>query len=158
MNVNKAIILGRVTRDPELRTIPSGAKVITFGMATNEFYTDKSGQRQQTADFHNIVFWNKQAETIAQYVKKGSLLYVEGRLATRSWEQDGVKKYMTEIIGRNFQLAPKSTNSGSSSTRSQPSGGEQHYEPDPQVSAVQDVFPGAESVDDEEVSVEDIPF
>ena len=108
MNVNKAIIVGRITQDLELKTTNNGREVVSFSIATNQNWTDQSGQKQEKTDFHNIVFWGKQAATIAQYCVKGQELYVEGRLETRSWDDDsGKKNYRTEIIGNTFQFGSK---------------------------------------------------
>ena len=108
MNLNKAFILGRLTRDPQSRSLPSGQQVTNFSVATNKIYTDKEGQRQEKAEFHNVVAFGKQAEIAGQYLKQGSSVLVEGRIQTRSWEdQSGVKKYMTEIVVDSLQLGPK---------------------------------------------------
>jgi single-strand DNA-binding protein len=108
MNLNKAFILGNLTQDPELRTLPSGKPVVSFGVATNRFWLDQSGQKQQEAQFHNIVAFGRQAEIAKQYLTKGSLVLIEGRIQTRSWEaQDGSKRYRTEIIAERLQLGPK---------------------------------------------------
>ncbi len=99
MDLNRASIIGRVTNDIESRTTPNGQTVVSFSVATNFKWTDASGQKQDKAEFHNIVAWRKLAETISQYLKKGSRVYIEGRLQTRSWDdQSGNKKYRTEII------------------------------------------------------------
>ena len=108
MNVNKATIVGRITSDLELKTTPAGRELVSFSLATNRNWTDDSGAKQEKTDFHNIVFWGKQAGVIAQYCVKGQELFVEGRLETRSWEsEDGRKNYRTEIIGRDFQFGAK---------------------------------------------------
>ncbi len=108
MNLNKVFVLGNLTRDPELRQIPSGQAVCSFGVATNRFYTDKTGQKQKQAEFHNIVMWGRLAEIANQYLKKGSMVFVEGRLQTRSWQdQQGNTKYRTEIVGEQMQLGPR---------------------------------------------------
>jgi single-strand DNA-binding protein len=121
MYINKAIIYGNLTRDPELKALPSGSKVCNFSMATNRTWKDQTGKKQESVDYHNIVFFGKQAEVIAQYMHKGNAMMVEGRITTRSWDgQDGKKNYRTEIVGENFQFGPK----GGSSAQSQPSGGE----------------------------------
>lgn len=112
MNFNKIIILGRVGRDPELKAIPSGSQVVTFSLATSRVWKDKDGENQEQTEWHNVVFWNKPAEIIARYVKKGALLLVEGRVQTRTYEKDGVKMYRTEIMGETFQLPPKSMSGG----------------------------------------------
>src|SRR3990167_5074546 len=100
MYLNKAIIIGNLTRDPELRTMPNGCSVATFGMATNRVWKDQSGQKKEDTQFHNIVVFGKQADTVAQYLKKGSSVLVEGRMQTRSWDDktSGEKKYRTEIV------------------------------------------------------------
>ena len=103
MNLNKAMIIGNLTRDPETRTTPSGQTVANFSVATNLVWTDATGQKQKKVEFHNVVAWRKLAEICAQYLKKGGKVYVEGRLQTRDWQgQDGVKRYRTEIIADNM--------------------------------------------------------
>ena len=102
MSLNRAQLIGNVTRDPELRQIPGGQTVVTFSVATNFSWNDSSGQRQEKVEFHNVVAWRKLAEIVGQYVKKGSKVYVEGRIQTRDWEgEDGVKRYRTEIVADN---------------------------------------------------------
>jgi len=109
MNFNKAILIGRLTRDPETKTLPSGQSVTNFGMATDRFFNDKSGQRQQQTDFHNIVLFGKLADIATQYLNKGSLVLIEGRLQTRTWQDaSGNKKSRTEIVGERLQMGPKS--------------------------------------------------
>ena len=118
MYINKAIIYGNLVRDPELKALPSGNKVCNFSVATNRTWKDAAGKRQEAADYHNVVFYSKQAETVAQYLKKGAGIMVEGRMSTRSWDgPDGQKRYRTEIIGDRFQFGPKGGGSvtGSSS-------------------------------------------
>ena len=114
MYLNKAIVIGNLTRDPELKSLPSGIKVCSFSLATNRVWKDKSGVRQEAADYHNVVVFGRQAETVAQYMKKGSSILVEGRMQTRSWEDktSGEKKYRTEIIADRTQFGPKSAGSG----------------------------------------------
>jgi single-strand DNA-binding protein len=107
MNLNKVFFLGNLTRDPELRQTPSGQAVCLTSLATNQVFTDKAGVKQKQAEFHNIVLWGKQAEIVNQYLRKGSLLLVEGRLQTRDWEKDGQKHYRTEIVAEQIQLGPK---------------------------------------------------
>lgn len=118
MNLNKAFLIGNLTRDPEIRNLPSGQPVASFGMATNSFYT-KDGQRQQQAEFHNVVLFGRLAEIAKQYLTKGSLTMIEGRIQTRSWQgQDGQKKWRTEIVGERLQLGPRG--SGGSAPTSAP--------------------------------------
>jgi len=106
MNYSKTIICGNVTKNPELKTTQGGNPVCSFSIAVNRTYT-KDGVKAQDTNFFNCVAWGKAAETIAQYVRKGSLLLVEGRLQNRSWEKDGVKRYATDIIVENFQMGPR---------------------------------------------------
>jgi len=109
MNLNKVFLIGRLTRDPEKRALPSGQSVTSFGMATGRFYTDKNGQKQQQTEFHNIVMFGKLADIAAQYLNKGSLTLIEGRLQTRTWQDtSGNQKSRTEIVAERMQLGPKS--------------------------------------------------
>ncbi len=108
MNLNKAFIFGNLTRDPEMRTLPSGAPVVSFGVATNRTWKDKSGQKQEDVQFHNIVVFGKQAEIAKQYLAKGSSVFIEGRIQTRTWDaQDGTKRSKTEVVAERFQLGPR---------------------------------------------------
>ena len=109
MNLNKAFIIGRLTRDPERRQLPSGGSVVNFGMATNRYYTTQQGEKREDTEFHNIVVFGKMAETIATYSKKGSELYIEGRIQTSSWDDktSGQKKYKTEIVAERMQLGAR---------------------------------------------------
>ena len=110
MFMNKAIICGNVTPDPELRSLSNtNTPVASFTVATNRVWTDEQGETQESAEFHHVVVFGRQAEASAQYLKKGQLVLVEGRLQTRSWEQDGVKRYRTEIIAERVQFGPKRT-------------------------------------------------
>ena len=114
MYLNKALVYGNLTRDPELKSLPSGTNVTTFSIATNRVWKDKDGAKQESPEFHNIVVFGRQAENVAQYLKKGSSALVEGRMQTRSWESDGVKKYRTEIVADRVQFGPRSGGSGAS--------------------------------------------
>ena len=103
--VNKVILVGNVGQDPETRYMPNGGAVTNISLATSETWKDKnSGEQQERTEWHRIVFYQRLAEIVAEYVKKGSKLYVEGSLRTRSWEQDGVKRYATEIIANEMQM------------------------------------------------------
>jgi len=108
MYLNKVFLYGNLTKDPEMKAIPSGMKVVNFGLATNRTYKDRDGNRKENTEFHNVVAFGKQAELIAQYLKKGRGIFVDGRLQTRSWDDKatGAKKYRTEIIVENFQFGP----------------------------------------------------
>lgn len=113
MYLNKAIIIGNLTRDPETRAMPSGQKVVTLGVATNRVWKDKTGNKQESTEFHNVVVFGRQAETCSQYLKKGQSVLVEGRIQTRSWaDQAGVKKYKTEIVADRVQFGPKAAGGG----------------------------------------------
>lgn len=159
MSLNRAQLIGNVTRDPELRQIPGGQTVASFSIATNFVWTDQSGQRQEKAEFHNIVAWRKLAEIVGQFVKKGSKVYVEGRIQTRDWEgEDGVKRYRTEIVAENVILLDRKGAAGDgeggyapSNTVPRKAAGIQNH----QVDASADV--GAAAVVDE-VAIEDLPF
>ena len=122
MYLNKAFIFGNLTRDPELRAMPSGMNVCSFGVATNRVYRDRDGKKQEQTDFHNIVVFGRQADTVAQYLKKGSSVFIEGRIQNRSWEgKDGEKKYRTEIVAERVQFGPR-TGGGGGGARSTSSG------------------------------------
>ncbi len=108
MYLNKVLLYGNLTRDPELKSLPSGIKVVSFSIATNRNYKDKDGNKKDATEYHNIVSFGRQAEVIAQYLKKGRPIYVEGRLQTRSWDgADGKKNYRTEIVVDSFQFGPQ---------------------------------------------------
>ncbi len=108
MNLNKAFILGNLTRDPEIKALSSGHQVCSFGVATNRFFTSQSGEKKQEVEFHNIVAFGRLAEIASQFLAKGSLVLIEGRLRTRSWQDpSGSTRYRTEIIAERLQLGPK---------------------------------------------------
>jgi single-strand DNA-binding protein len=104
MSFCKALILGRLGRDPELKHLPTGNAVCNFSIATSETYTDKHGERKESTSWHNIVAYGKVAELCAQYLKKGSQAFVDGKIQTRSYEKDGEKRYVTEIIANSVQF------------------------------------------------------
>lgn len=112
MYINKALLFGNLTRDPELRALPSGVNVCNFSVATNRTYKDRDGKKQEQADFHNVVVFGRQADIVAQYLKKGRSVFVEGRMQTRSWEKDGQKQYRTEIIADRIQFGPSGQGGG----------------------------------------------
>jgi single-strand DNA-binding protein len=118
MYINKAIVVGNLTRDPELKSLPSGQKVCTFSVATNRSWKDANGARQEAVDYHNIACFGRQAEVVAQWMKKGSQIYVEGRMTTRSWDdkESGKKMYRTEIIAENVQFGSKKDGQGGGSS------------------------------------------
>jgi single-strand DNA-binding protein len=108
-SVNKVILVGRLGKDPELRSIPSGTSVAKFSLATDDRFTDKAGEKQERTEWHNIVVWGKLAEICGQYLRKGRLVYIEGSIRTDSWDdkETGVKKYRTEIIANTMQMLEK---------------------------------------------------
>lgn len=108
MNLNKVFLIGRLTRDPVAKTLPSGQQVCSFGLATDRFFTDKEGKKQQQTEFHNIVLFARLAEIASQYLNKGSLVFIEGRIRTRNWQDaSGNERYRTEIVAERIQLGPK---------------------------------------------------
>ena len=110
--VNRVILLGRVGRDPEIRVLEGGKKVANFTIATSETYKDKKGEKQEVTEWHNCVFWGPIVDVIEKHVKKGQQLYIEGKLRTRSYEdKEGVKKYVTEILGNSLQMLGGKSNS-----------------------------------------------
>lgn len=109
MYLNKAMIVGNLTRDPEMKALPNGGKVTTFSVATNRVYKDQAGNKKEETEFHNIVVFGRVAETSAEYLKKGQQVMIEGRIVTRSWDDanGGGKKYRTEIVAESVQFGPK---------------------------------------------------
>jgi single-strand DNA-binding protein len=151
MYLNKAFLYGNLTRDPELKALPSGIKVTNFAIATNRTYKDKDGNKKETTEFHNAVAFGKQAELIQQYLKKGRGIFVEGRLQTRSWDDKatGAKKYRTEIIVENFQFGPGGNSTGGTYTPSKAEEGASSAKAD-KIDTIE--YPT------EEINPEDIPF
>jgi single-strand DNA-binding protein len=115
--INKVILVGRLGKDPEVRSTPGGATVTKFTMATDERYTDKSGEKQERTEWHNIAAWGKLGEICGQYLRKGKLVYIEGSIRTDSWEdkESGQKKYRTEIIARDMKMLDRRGDEGSGS-------------------------------------------
>jgi single-strand DNA-binding protein len=150
MYLNKAMIYGNLTRDPEMKSLPSGMQVTSFSLATNRTFNDRDGKRQEQTEYHNIVVFGRQAETSAQYLKKGSGVFVEGRLQTRSWEKDGVKQYRTEIVADRVQFGPRTDGGG---------GGNYQANASANTGAPQqDSAPAMPDYPNEEINPEDIPF
>jgi single-strand DNA-binding protein len=153
MYLNKVFIIGNLTRDPELKAIPSGIKVCSFSVATNRVWKDKNGAKQEAADYHNIVVFGRQAETVAQYMRKGSQVMIEGRMQTRSWDDQATntKKYRTEVIADRVQFGSNtgSKNTGNSEQINSNKSSSQDKEED-----------GLDTIDypDEQINAEDIPF
>ena len=159
MNLNKVMIIGNLTRDPEVRNTPSGQSVASFAVATNLIWTDQSGQRQEKVEFHNVVAWRRLADICGQYLKKGAKVYIEGRLQTTDWTgQDGVKRYRTEIVTENMIMldrvgtAPAATPGMPTEQPSVPS--------EPVISVEEPVSSGSNETnpEEDEIKVENIPF
>jgi single-strand DNA-binding protein len=112
MYLNKVLLYGNLTRDPELRALPSGMNVVNFSIATNRVFRDREGKKQEQTDFHNVVVFGRQADTVNQYLKKGNGVFVEGRLQTRSWEKEGQKMYRTEVVADRVQFGPRTSGGG----------------------------------------------
>ncbi len=151
MYLNKAIVYGNLTRDPEIKALPSGSKVCSFSVATNRVWKDQAGAKKEAVDFHNIVVFGRQAETAAQYLKKGAGVFVEGRMQTRSWDgADGQKKYRTEIVADRVQFGPRG---GAIS----PTSGAKNVQAE---DASQKDAPAVDTIDypEEEINPDDIPF
>jgi single-strand DNA-binding protein len=150
MYFNKAFIIGNLTRDPEIKALPSGMKVCSMAVATNRVWKDKNGAKQEAVDYHNVVVFGRQAETAAQYLKKGASVLVEGRMQTRSWEaKEGGKKYRTEVVADRVQFGSRSSGSGSSSVA-----------PKGEIAADDTKDAPADTIDypEEEINPDDIPF
>lgn len=157
MYLNKAIVYGNLTRDPELKALPSGNKVTSFSVATNRVWKDKAGAKQESVDYHNIVLFGRLAELAAQYLKRGNSVLIEGRMQTRSWDdaQGGGKKYRTEIIADNMQFGPRSAGGGADSPRPQSAAGASAKSSAP--SAPQEQLETIE-YPEEDINPDDIPF
>jgi single-strand DNA-binding protein len=169
MYLNKALLYGNLTRDPELRALPSGQQVASFSIATNRTFKNKEGQTQDQTEYHNVVAFGRQAEVIGQYMKKGRPIFVEGRIQTRSWEADGKKNYRTEIVIDSFQFGPQAAgaagmgggapagasrpaNTNSAESHSAPAGPDQADDFGAQGGGEGIQYP------DDEINPEDIPF
>ena len=149
MYLNKAFVYGNLTRDPEMRALPSGQQVANFSIATNRVYKDRDGAKKEQVEYHNVVAFGRQADLIGQYMKKGRPLFVEGRIQTRSWETDGKKNYRTEIVVENFQFGPGGGGAGGGDRSSR---GDDMDQNAPQGGNDSIQYP------DEEINPEDIPF
>ncbi len=153
MYLNKVFLIGNLTRDPELKALPNGTKVASISMATNRSWKDAQGAKKESVEYHNVVAFARQAEVIAQYCKKGSSLYIEGRIQTRSWDaQDGTKKYRTEIVLESFQFGPKGAGSGTGAPATGPFSEAEASQGDAKADLDTIEYP------DEEINLEDIPF
>lgn len=146
MYLNKAMVIGNLTRDPEIKTLPSGIKVASFSVATNRVWKDKNGVKQENTDYHNIVVFGRQAEVVGQYMKKGNSILVEGRMQTRSWDDaSGKKNYRTEIVADRTQFGPRPGGGGGGNYQA-PTGSNDKKD----MNTIE--YP------EEEINPEDIPF
>jgi single-strand DNA-binding protein len=160
MDLNKATLIGNITRDPEMRTTPAGASVASFSIATNFTWKDQAGQMQKRAEFHNIVAWRKLAEICGQYLKKGAKVYIEGRLQTRDWVgQDSVKRYRTEIVADNMIMLDR-VNSGATNQSNNYQNQQTPQNNEPVINVEEDPIDNQPPVEnnEEEIKVENIPF
>ncbi len=149
MDLNKVFILGRVTQDPQKKSLPSGQTVTNFSVATNRVFYDKNREKQEQTEFHNVVAFGRLADTAGQYLKRGSLVLIEGRLQTRNWQdKDGIKKYKTEIIVESLQLGPRNQ-------FSTPFNDESHDQKKQQPEIKEEDIP---TIEEEEIDVKDLPL
>ncbi len=154
MNLNKVFVMGNLTRDPDFRQTPGGQSVCTISMATNSFFTSRTGEKQRKTEFHTVVLWGRQAEIANQFLRKGSPVLIEGRLQTRSWtDKEGKTRKVTEIVGERLQLGPRSDRGGFSGDETSQETNE-GFTPD--EAPKEETFP--EVSIDEEIKSGDIPF
>lgn len=162
MYLNKAIIIGNLTRDPELKALPSGIQVASLSVATNRVWKDQNGAKQEATDYHNVVVFGRQAETAAQYLKKGSSVLVEGRMQTRSWDgQDGKKQYRTEVVADRVQFGSRPGTAPASGSSFGPSSAKKAGDEDgAEKKSGKNALEQLDSISypEEEINPEDIPF
>ena len=164
MDLNKVLLVGRVTADPQVRTTPGGQAVTTIGVATNRTWTDKQGQKQEQAEFHSVVLWGRTAEIAGQYLTKGAMVLIEGRLQTRSWtDKQGQQRKTTEIMAERMQLGPRAAGGGGGGAQ----GGGRSFGSGASSSTAQggdsDAVPSLDEIpvinlEEDEIKPEDIPF
>lgn len=177
MNLNKIFLIGRLTQDPELRSTPSGQSVATLRMATNRVWNDPSGNKKDATEFHTVVAWGRLGEIANQYLKRGGLVMIEGRIQTRSWtDQNNNKRYMTEIVAEGLQLGPRTVSAGNAvsdinnpPTRSNSSGQANmpahagqtvSRQKDDDIPIIDENEPVSSGIEEDEVKIkeEDLPF
>ena|SRR5581483_546747 len=152
MDLNKVMLIGRLTRDPEVRTTPQGVTVASFGLATSRMWKDDQGNRQDKTEFHNVVAWRKLGEICAQYLNKGKQVYIEGHLQTRSWDdQQGKKNYRTEVVADNMIML-------GSKGEGAPAGGGAARQATPSAATSVSIQEQPAPNSEEEIRIEDIPF
>lgn len=158
MNVNKVILVGRLTRDPEIRTTPSGQTVATIGVATNDFWTDKNGQKQERTEFHTVVIWGRLAEVAGQYLTKGQEAFFEGRLQSRTYtDKAGVERKVVDIVADSMQMGSRAQGaSGAPASHSRPMA---QNKPQQKPAPAEEEIPTINLDDDhDEIKIEDVPF
>ena len=155
MNLNKVFLIGRLTRAPELRQTPAGQSVATFGMATNRTWLDQGGQKQEKVEFHNIVVWGRLAEICNQYLTKGQLVFIEGRMESRSWQDKAhpeIKHYRTEIVAEGMQMGPRAGGAAG------PMPDKNEMAGNPQKPSIEEVTETIQYPGEEDIKPEDIQF
>lgn len=164
MNLNKVLIAGRLTADPQLRSTTSGRQVASFSVATNSYWTAQDGQKKEATEFHNVVVLDRQADIVSRFLTKGSLVLVEGRLQTRAWDdKQGQKRRTTEIVADRVQFGPR-PQSATGNWQPATSGGQQavnqraSVEEVPTVNIEEPITPAVEVSTDQEIKAEDLPF
>lgn len=167
MNLNKVVLIGRLTQDPEVRSIQSGQTVATLRMATNRTWHDQaSGQRKEATEYHTVVAWGRIGEIASQYLKRGGLLMVEGRLQTRSWDDktSGQKRYMTEVVAENIQLGPRTgsfagaSDAGMADVKPTPAASSGIPDDIPIINENEVPHQGVEEAEEVKIKEEDLPF
>jgi len=164
MDLNKVILVGRVTADPQVRSTPGGQSVTTIGVATNRTWVDKAGQKQEQTEFHNVVLWGRTAEIAGQYLTKGAMVLIEGRLQTRSWtDKQGQQRKTTEVMAERMQLGPRAANAGGGSVGGGRSFGATSASSPAQDGGDKDAVPSLDEIpvinlEEDEIKPEDIPF
>ncbi len=158
MNVNKVMLVGRLTRDPEVRNTTSGQPVASISLATNRFWKDKAGQKQDQTEFHNVVLWGRLAEIAGQYLTKGQEAYIEGRLQTRKYTtKDGIERRVTEIVAENMQLGSRAQGSSRPKPFS-PSPAPTNETTQPSKPVVEEIPTINLDEEEDEIKIEDVPF
>ncbi len=150
MDLNKVMLIGNLTKDPEAKTIPSGSNISKFSIATNLVWTDAQGQKQEKVEFHNIIAWRKLADICNNYLKKGLKIYLEGRLQTTDWTgEDGIKRYRTEIVAENMIMLSSNTGGGQNTQQNT----QNYTQPQQNIQSTQQ-----NNTNEEEIKIENIPF
>ncbi len=163
MNLNLVLLAGRITQDADVKTLPSGQSLSKFSMATNTNWVDKDGQKKEATEYHNLVIWGKRAISLSPYLKKGTLIFIEGTLRTNSWDgDDGKKRYRTEIMINNLQFGPKSADGFSRNDFAEPASKAKNQEEEDSLPVIQSGEEIDEKdslfIDDDDIDSDEIPF